>query len=317
MMNKTIASLIALTVNGVMIHQADAGDHPEPRPEPEGLAQVQGDKSLNSSTPLDVRFDNETSQTVELYWLDFAGNEKSYGQIAAGSSKQMLTYATHPWLARGVTNSGQRIELDGEKVFTPDAQDGGRVIHIDEASFYQSLTWHSPVYVVFKNESSQEVELFWHNYQGNKVSYGRIAPGGTKPMNTYATHPWSAVGTSNGEIYMSVDAEEVYVPVAGDAGRTIVIEEYESKTAGQLITLAFANESGQDVELFWHNYNGDEVSYGTIANGQTRTQGTYATHPWSVTGKTDASATLVVDGADVFVPELSDNGRTIYIGHDD
>jgi hypothetical protein len=316
MMNKAIASLIACTAYGVSIQQSDAsGDYPEPTL---GLAQVQaGEKSLNSSTPLDVRFDNETSQTVELYWLDFSGAEQSYGQIAAGQSKNMRTYATHPWKARGVTNAGQKIELDGDAVFTPDAQDGGRVIHIDEASFYQSLTWHSPVHVTFKNESSQQVELFWHNYQGNKVSYGTINAGATKAMNTYASHPWSAVALNDAGVFMSVDAEEVYVPVAGDAGRTIVIEEYESKTAGQLITLAFANESGQDVELFWHNYNGDEVSYGTIANGQTRTQGTYATHPWSVTGKTDASATLVVDGADVFVPELSDNGRTIYIGHDD
>lgn len=67
---------------------------------------------------------------------------------------------------------------------------------------------------------------------------------------------------------MSVDAEGVYVPVAADSGRTIVIEEFESKTwSSGLINLTFDNESGQDVELFWHNYNGDKVSYGTIGNG--------------------------------------------------
>ena len=316
MMNKTIASaLIALTANGVMIHQADAsGDHPEPTL---GLAQVQGDKSLNSSTPLDVRFDNETSQTVALYWLDFAGEEKPYGTIAPGASMPMGTYATHPWLARGVDDAGQPIELDGDNVFTPDAQDGGRVIHIDEASFHQSRTWGSPVHVTFKNESSQEVELFWHNYQGVKKTYGKIPAGGTKPMNTYATHPWSAVGAADAGVFMSVDAQEVYVPEAGDAGRTIVIEEYESKTWNQFITLTFQNESGQDVELFWHDYQGIEKSYGVIAAGATRNQGTYASHPWSVTGKSDASAHLVVDGDDVFLPEGGDNGRTIYIGQDD
>jgi len=113
-----------------------------------------------------------------------------------------------------------------------------------------------------------------------------------------------------------VDAEEVYVPVSGDAGRTIVIEPYESKTAGSLITLTFVNEAGQDVELFWHDYAGNERSYGVIGAGQTRRQGTYASHPWSVTGKADASAILVVDGDDVFVPEGADNNRTIYIGED-
>ena len=229
----------------------------------------------------------------------------------------MRTFATHPWLARGVGNAAQRIALDGESVFTPDAADGGRVIHIDEADFHQSLTWSSPVNVTFKNESSQPVELFWHNYQGNKVSYGQIAAGGTRAMSTYATHPWSAVGVSNAGIFMSVDGEEVYDPVAADAGRTIVIEEYESKTWNQFITLAFQNESGQDVELFWHDYDGNEISYGVIANGQTRNQGTYASHPWSVTGKARPNEHLVVDGAEVFVPEGADNNRTIYIGQEE
>merc|ERR1711874_910525 len=113
----------------------------------------------------------------------------------------------------------------------------------------------------------------WHNYQGNKVSYGTINAGATKAMNTYASHPWSAVALNDAGVFMSVDAEEVYVPVAGDAGRTIVIEPYESKTAGSLITLTFV-----------------------IGAGQRRRQGTYASHPWSVTGKADASAILVVDG---------------------
>merc|ERR1711874_944006 len=138
----------------------------------------------------------------------------------------------------------------------------------------------------------------WHNYQGNKVSYGTINAGATKAMNTYASHPWSAVALNDAGVFMSVDAEEVYVPVAGDAGRTIVIE------------------AGQDVELFWHDYAGNERSYGVIGAGQTRRQGTYASHPWSVTGKADASAILVVDGDDVFVPEGADNNRTIYIGED-
>lgn len=87
-------------------------------------------------------------------------------------------------------------------------------------------------------------------------------------MNTYATHPWSAIGTDDADREMSVDNKSVYIPVVGDAHRTIVIEEFESKNSSSgLINITFDNESGQDVELFWHNYNGDEVSYGVIAAG--------------------------------------------------
>lgn len=197
----------------------------------------------------------------------------------------MNTYATHPWIARGVNNSAVRMNVQGEEVFVPEAADGGKIIHIEEADYYASLTWNQPVSMTFKNESSQAVQLFWHNYQGEEVSYGQIAAGATLPMHTFATHPWSAVGVSNSKVFMSVDGEGVFVPETGDAGRTIVIEEYESKSWNSgLINIIFDNESGQDVELFWHNYNGDEVSYGTIGNGQTRIQGTFATHPWSVNG---------------------------------
>jgi hypothetical protein len=71
--------------------------------------------------------------------------------------------------------------------------------------------------MTFKNESSQTIELFWHNYQGDTRSYGRIAAGGTLPMYTYATHPWSAVGTDDVDREMSVDNKSVYIPVVGDA----------------------------------------------------------------------------------------------------
>jgi len=137
-------------------------------------------------------------------------------------------------------------------------------------------------------------------------------------MNTYVSHPWSAVAAgSDPSAQMSVDNSEVFVPALGDRDRTIVIEEFESKSgAGGLLTLTFDNEASQDVDLYWHNYNGDKVYYGRIGNGATRVQGTYATHPWSVVGVQDSGAELVLDGEDIFVPELSDNGRTIYIGED-
>jgi len=183
----------------------------------------------------------------------------------------MNTYATHPWIARGINNRSIRINVDGDQVFVPEQGDAGRIIHIDED--YASYTWNQPVAVTFKNESDQKIELFWHNYQGSLVSYGQIAAGGSMYMNTYATHPWSAVGVDDNGKFLSVDNEPVYVPVAGDAGRTIVIEPVESKTwTGGLLNLTFDNESGQDVDLFWHNYNGDEVYYGRIANGTTRFQ---------------------------------------------
>jgi hypothetical protein len=77
-------------------------------------------KSIDSNTPVSVEFDNETNQTVELFWLDFNGKEVSYGQIKPGDSKFMGTYATHPWIARGLDNKAIRINVDGDQVFVPE-----------------------------------------------------------------------------------------------------------------------------------------------------------------------------------------------------
>merc|ERR1711862_420033 len=108
------------------------------------------------------------------------------------------------------------------------------------AQAFRSETWNEPVNVLFSNESKEAVELFWHDYSGNEVSYGTIAAGGTKRMHTYATHPWSATGPSGA---FTVDAEAVWVPVAADTDRVIYIDdhqpEYRSKTWNEAVPLTF------------------------------------------------------------------------------
>lgn len=86
----------------------------------------------------------------------------------------------------------------------------------------RSLTWNHPVRVTFDNDSGDQVELFWHDYSGNLVSYGHIADGQTMQMYTYATHPWSATG-SGGEY--SVDGHDIFVPEAQDNDRVITIQK--------------------------------------------------------------------------------------------
>jgi len=328
MMKSVSTGVAALIAYGCMLDNTSAlkinqKAAEQPKPEVIELAQSQFSinpylQSLDSNTPLYVTFDNEADQQVELFWLDFQGVERSYGTIAPGASLDINTFATHPWKAYGINDHSVEIELEGDEVFVPYAGDEGRIIHIDEGDNVRSYNG-AAVDVTFKNEASQEVELLWHDYEGLLQSYGSIAPNQTKHLRTYATHPWSAYGNTDAEREMSVDNKSVYIPVVGDAHRTIVIEEFESKNASSgLITLYFENESGQDVELYWHNYNGDEVSYGRIAAGETRTQQTYATHPWSVVGlSTDYThCELVVDGADIYVPTKQDHNKHIYIGKD-
>ena len=85
----------------------------------------------------------------------------------------------------------------------------------------RSTAWGTRVYVTFQNDSGAAVELFWHDYSGNLVSYGTIAAGAGMNMYTYATHPWSVTGSGD----LTVDGEAIFVPEAGDDQRTIVIAQ--------------------------------------------------------------------------------------------
>ena len=85
-------------------------------------------------------------------------------------------------------------------------------------------TWNHPVRVTFDNGSSDQVELFWHDYNGDLVSYGNLAKGQTKQMYTYASQPWSAAGTGD----YSVNGRDVFVPVARDSDRVFTIAKRSS-----------------------------------------------------------------------------------------
>jgi|MDTC01.3.fsa_nt_gb hypothetical protein len=46
--------------------------------------------------------------------------------------------------------------------------------------------------VVFENQSSQPVKLYWLSYQGELTGYGELAPGATRRQNTFAGNVWVA-----------------------------------------------------------------------------------------------------------------------------
>ena len=129
-------------------------------------------------------------------------------------------------------------------------------------------------------------------------------------MYTYATHPWVATGCQPD--HCTIDGQDVFVPESSDSGRTIIIgEEVVKSTAwNEPISIEFFNGTGETVTLYWHDYQGHKQTYGTIAAGATRSQMTYATHPWSVAA---GNGHYTVDGDAIFNPTGADDGRTIYI----
>ncbi len=45
------------------------------------------------------RITNDTAEPVHLYWLDYAGARRAFGELAPGESALKQTYAGHIWIA--------------------------------------------------------------------------------------------------------------------------------------------------------------------------------------------------------------------------
>jgi hypothetical protein len=52
---------------------------------------------------------NQTPYTLELFWLDRAGERNSYGLIHPGGTREQTTFAEHPWLIADTTGRGLGI----------------------------------------------------------------------------------------------------------------------------------------------------------------------------------------------------------------
>jgi hypothetical protein len=66
-------------------------------------------RSVNSNTPTSVEFVNLTSQTVDIYWLDFEGDRVHYASLPSRQSYIQPTYFTHPWVV--TTRQGMGIAI--------------------------------------------------------------------------------------------------------------------------------------------------------------------------------------------------------------
>jgi hypothetical protein len=56
----------------------------------------------------------------------------------------------------------------------------------------------TPSTIVFQNNRTSSVSLFWLNYQGQRVLFHTIPPGESRSTATYLTHPW-LVAAASGE----------------------------------------------------------------------------------------------------------------------
>ena len=68
----------------------------------------------------------------------------------------------------------------------------------DEISL-RSTDFSQSTEVTFVNDSRRSIRTYWLNYQGKRVFYAEIGPGGNYVQQTYVTHPWVITNDRSGD----------------------------------------------------------------------------------------------------------------------
>ena len=94
------------------------------------------------------------------------------------------------------------IFIGGMELYAEEAADNQQPVSTvnskcDLEGTVRSLPGTTKTTISIANLSSTHLELFWLDYDGQRVSYGKIAPGETKTQSSYTTHPWVIVRDSD------------------------------------------------------------------------------------------------------------------------
>ena len=97
---------------------------PQPTPQTTPIPQASNQTcSISSDVSVNITFQNNSDQAVDVYWINFDCQPVLYGSLAPGDSYQQQTYITHVWqFINPKTNNVLKefvAEKDGEVVTIP------------------------------------------------------------------------------------------------------------------------------------------------------------------------------------------------------
>ncbi len=224
-----------------------------------------GLKSSGTNDSVHVNFHNGSPFTLDIYWINFEGEEVKYNTLAPGTSYNQQTYAQHAWIARDYF-SGKTVCL-----FIPNKT------HDQQANFVLK-SWNSrkATTISFQNDTMLTTDIYWLDYQGKEQHYKTLKPGGSFSLKTYLTHPWIVKDQQSKQIIETTfGQQEKHKVVIND--RDLI-----SKESVKAVNLTFENHLPFTVDIYWLDYKGIEKLVRTLRSGEGFTEQTYVTHTWRV-----------------------------------
>jgi von Hippel-Lindau disease tumor supressor len=90
------------------------GDFPEYEEDSDGERHLL--QSMNSSRQVHLRFINATSQSVDIFWINYEGQALYYKTLKKSEYVDLNTYCTHPWVFKDSV-FGERYVVQNKTVF--------------------------------------------------------------------------------------------------------------------------------------------------------------------------------------------------------
>ena len=215
---------------------------------------------------LSVRIANATFGFADVYKQ---GNTAPVRTLAPREFYTQETTAGDVWVVQSQGLSGQQITTVNEYT---------QFIEYDSSAI-QPAPSGSSVSVTFTNNGTVSVRVLIMTPAGQLAD---PTPG--QPLVVTAGQS-SQVSTQAGavfRVFTATTGQEMLLYVAtADATQTCSIQ-LRSINSNQSCGLTFINSHADAVNLYWLDYSGAEVSYGTLPSGSSLWIGTYAGHPWVV-----------------------------------
>ena len=171
--------------------------------------------------------------------------------------------------------------------------------------------------VTFQNDSSHEVTLYWWSYDGEKVPYATVAPGGQSTQTTSPTHPWTAEATdgssvaiAGGEVYTVTDAQNQVVSIS-DAEAAPSQPGHRSGPWTEWVGFWLLNQTDETVSVHFWDQDGVSSLEGTVGAGQWHH--IWASPSYVYTLEAASPRFVGVDDSNVITVESSDHPRALYI----
>lgn len=146
--------------------------------------------STASSTPSSLIVENNTSNAVDLYWINHQCKEQLIGPIQPKTFSSHQTSVTHPFRVRERASGRLLRQIT---ITSPET----RYLLVDERC---SGSVGNPNTLTVVNTLAFSIDVKWRDYNCAEVFTRSLGPGQSFSQNTYVNHVWSVRRTSDGRL---------------------------------------------------------------------------------------------------------------------